>query len=281
MVQALLQRSVSFVPWRWRGTIQRLPLVAPLQRWLLARFLEGREFIHTVDAGPGRGLRIPICLPEDKDIWTGTDELVLSTALRRVIREGDVCADIGGWHGFFAGVMALAGARKVYLFEPWPDNCSRIRRLVELNPSLHMQLFQAAVADKSGDAEFCLTQSSDTGKLATLSLPQHLKAGRRIQVRVHTLDELVAAGVIEAPDVIKLDVEGAELLVLKGASTLLAQSKLRLFIEIHSRSLARECYELLRSHGYEVCVLETNRPPDFSTEPEICHFSALAGKATT
>src|SRR5690349_16529357 len=75
MIRAMLRRSVGLVPWKWRGAIKRLPLIAPVQRWLLMRFLEGREFVHTVDAGPAGGLRYPIKLPDDKGIWTGTYEL--------------------------------------------------------------------------------------------------------------------------------------------------------------------------------------------------------------
>jgi FkbM family methyltransferase len=274
MIQKVLKRSVSFVPWRLRGVVKKIPLVAPLQRWLLTKYLEGREFVHIVDAGPARGLRYPVRLPEDKNIWTGMDELFVSTALCQAIPEGGVCVDAGAWHGFFAGVMALAGAKKVYIFEPFPDNCVRIHKLMKLNPLLTMQLFQAALGDKSGNGEFRITQSSDTGKLANSPILEQGTNKGSIQVRVHALDELIAAGTIEAPDVIKLDVEGAELLVLKGASTLLASSKPILLIEVHSRSLAWECYKLLKDHGYEVCVLETNRPPDFITEPEVCHFYA-------
>ena len=73
-MRGLLRKSVSLVPWQIRGVIKKMPLMAPLQRRLLARFLEGHEFIHMVDAGPARGLRYPITLPQDKGIWTGTYE---------------------------------------------------------------------------------------------------------------------------------------------------------------------------------------------------------------
>src|SRR6478672_10596056 len=52
--------------------------------------------------------------------------------------------DAGGWHVFYAGVMALAGASKVFVFEPLPANCDRIRRLIELNPALPIELLEAA-----------------------------------------------------------------------------------------------------------------------------------------
>src|SRR4051812_43416112 len=154
MIAALLQKAVSMVPWRMRGTIKRIPFVAPLQRWLVETFLANEEFVHRVDAGPARGLVYPVRLPWDKGVWTGTYETDFATALSKAITPGDVCFDIGGWHGFYGGVMALAGAAKVFIFEPLPANCARIRRLIELNPALPIELIEAAVADHPGRTEF-------------------------------------------------------------------------------------------------------------------------------
>src|SRR4051794_17162547 len=67
----LVQSSIRIVPWRLRTWIKEIPLIAPLQRFILATFLEGHEFIHTIDAGPARGLIYPVMLPDDKGVWTG------------------------------------------------------------------------------------------------------------------------------------------------------------------------------------------------------------------
>ena len=44
MMQRLFSKTILLIPWRVRNAIRNLPLVAPLQRWLLERLLEGREF---------------------------------------------------------------------------------------------------------------------------------------------------------------------------------------------------------------------------------------------
>ncbi|MCW5553484.1 MAG: FkbM family methyltransferase [Verrucomicrobiae bacterium] len=267
MIQSLLRKSVALVPWRWRTAIKRVPLVAPLQRWLLARFLEKREFVHTVDAGPARGLRYPITLPDDKGIWTGTYESDLATRVAAATRRDEPALDIGGWRGFFGGVMALAGASRVHIFEPMPANCAQIRRMIELNPVLPIELVEAAVSDAEGSLEFVLMPESSMGKLTTSSFQQENQSGRRIQVRTVSLDALLAAGRIQPPSVIKIDVEGAELLVLRGALNLLATHRPTLFMETHSTELARDCRALLEQTGYDVRVLERN-------VRDICHFHA-------
>ncbi len=265
-MRELLRKSIALVPWRWRTEIKDIPLVSHLQRWLLARFLEGREFVHTVDAGPARGLRYPITLPDDKGIWTGTYESELATLVASATRQGEPALDIGGWKGFFGGVMALAGASRVQIFEPMPANCAQIRRMIELNPGLPIELVEAAVSDAEGPLEFEVMPQSSMGKLTASSF-QAGRNGQRIEVRAVALDNLLEEGKIQPPSVIKIDVEGAELLVLRGAIKLLTEHRPVLFMEVHSPELARGCRSLLQQAGYDIRILE----PDGR---EICHFHA-------
>ena len=274
LVPALIQKSVSLVPWRLRGTVKRVPLVAPLQRWLVARFLEGREFIHAVDAGPAAGLIYPIRLPEDKGIWTGTYELELATRISRVVRRGDVCFDIGGWRGFFSGVMALAGASKTFIFEPLPANAAQIRRTIALNPKLPIELIDAAVGEQEGMVTFSVMPDSSMGKLVMSPFQADAQGESTITVRVVALDQLIASGKLPSPTVIKIDVEGAEMLVLRGARRLLTDSKPKLFIEVHSPALDQECRALLTELSYEIAVLEKCALGRLQPDAEVWHLIA-------
>jgi len=280
-MRKLLRQSIRAVPWRIRSAIKDIPLVAPFQRRLLKRYLEEDEFIHRVDAGPARGLRYPVKLPDDKGIWTGTYERELSSRLAREVRPGSTCLDIGGWRGFHAGVMALSGASRVFVFEPLPMNCSRIRRLIELNPGLPIELIEAAVSDEEGSAEFRTMTDSSMGKLSASSFRPRDEATGTIKVRVLKLDDLFAHGLIGSPSVIKIDVEGAELLVLRGAKELLERCQPTLFLEVHSQVLAEDCRDFLTGIGYRMSLVEETLAPP-SREPEVQHFvaSKTAASAT-
>lgn len=272
MIRRVLQNAVSHVPWRMRRMIKHVPLVAPLQRWLVSKFLVRDEFIHRVDAGPGRGLVYPVRLPQDKGVWIGTYETDFARALANAVAPGDVCFDVGGWHGFYGGVMALAGASKVVVFEPLPANCTRIRRLIELNPELPIELIEAAVADRPGRTEFQVMSQESMGKL-TESPFQPQKASREhISVELVALDDLVAQGRVAPPAVMKVDVEGAELLVLRGAEKMLREYQPTLFLEIHSPELARDCRNLLEHLGYQIEVMKEEGRID----PNVSHFFASA-----
>jgi FkbM family methyltransferase len=272
MIQSLLRRSVSFVPWRLRGAIKSVPLVGPFQRRLLATFLEGREFVHTVDAGPARGLSYAIRLPDDKGIWTGTYEVELAELIARAVKPGDVCLDVGGWRGFFSGVMALAGAKRVFVFEPLPANAVHILRMLELNSALAIELIEAAVGDGGGSLDFEVMAESSMGKLATSSFQMGRAVSQKISVRVVGVDELIAAGTFEPPAVLKIDVEGAEMLVLQGARRLLASCKPKLFIEAHTPQLAKECSAFLQQFDYDISVLEELEQLKARPYTDICHL---------
>jgi FkbM family methyltransferase len=188
-------------------------------------------------------------------------------AIAGVVRQGDVCFDCGGWHGFFSGVMALAGASRVFVFEPLPANVAQLRKMIALNPGLPISLIEAAVTEQSGTLEFVIMPESSMGKLTTSSFQQKHHGGQTIRVRAVTLDALLAAGEVQPPAVMKIDVEGAELMLLRGARNLLAAHKPKLFMEIHSGELARDCRGFLTQLGYEVRTIEPG-------DPEICHLVA-------
>ncbi len=275
MITDLLRVSIHLVPWKWRRRIKDLPLIGPAQRFLVKRILGTRSFLHTVDAGPARGLRISIELPADKQVWTGAYEADFASTLAEAVTPGAVCLDVGGYRGFFSGVFALAGAREVHTFEPLPSNIARIQLMIEVNPELPLVIHRVAIGAAVGETEFVVMPESSMGKLSNSTFQQRERGGKAIRVTVETLDHLIGTGIIPEPDVIKIDVEGAEAMVLAGGERMLRRRQPRLFIEIHSRELARECARILYHFGYSICVLETNSSPDFERDPEVCHFDAL------
>lgn len=276
MISWLLQKSISLVPWSLRENIRKQPILASAQRALLRRFLADRKFVHVVDAGPARGLKCLVELPADKGIWTGTYERSFALAMSEAIAPGDVCYDIGGWRGYFSGVMALAKAGQVIVFEPLPNNADRVRGIIDLNPNLPIRLFDCAIGESNGKAKLLVMPQSSMAKLTTSLFETTQREIGSVEVDVATLDSLIERNVIPPPALVKIDVEGAELSVLRGFSRSLEHHRPALFLEIHSRKLAKLCQDFLAARGYRLRVLETGNPPDFESEPDVCHFVADA-----
>lgn len=275
MIESSLQHSVRFVPWSLRTAVKRVPIISQWQRRILFRLLEGREFIHTVDAGPAKGLVYPVVLPADKGVWTGTYELDFVERLAASVKPGDVCFDVGGWRGYCAGVMACSGAARTIVFEPLEANAMRIGRLIELNPGLSITLQPVAVGDNDGCATFHLMPDMSMGKLGESPFQPAAVPSGQVSVSLVTLDTFCDTNGIDTVNVIKVDTEGAEMLVLRGAERLLRRCRPHLFVEAHSRELASGVTDFLRPLGYEVTVVETGAVPDGKSEPEVCHLQAI------
>jgi FkbM family methyltransferase len=265
-----IQKTLDLIPFGFRDRIKHIPGVKQVQAILMDRYMNGREMVVTISGGPAKGLVLPVKLPQDKQMWIGTWELDFANALQQNIKPGWVCYDIGGYKGYYAGVMALQGASEVIVFEPMPDNVEKIKRLISLNPSLPIRLQEAAVSDSTGEAVFNLMPEETMGKLEKSSFQQAEQSGRKLTVRSVALDDLVRTGVPE-PDFIKIDVEGAEEFVLKGARGILEKKKPLLMIEVHSPEIGKRCLEILNQFYTDITVMETGNKPENGT-PVICHY---------
>lgn len=270
----LLSSSVNLVPWWIRNHICRIPGVAAFQRHLVRRVLDGAEFVHLINAGPAAGLRMRIQLPDDKQYWTGTWEHAVTQTLAAQTQRGAVCFDIGGHRGFMAGVMSLSGARAVYCFEPNPINIEKIRELIALNPDAGIELVPAAVGAADGVVSFSLMSEESMGKLATSRFQPEAAKSRQIEVEMRSLDSLVGDGTIEPPSLIKIDIEGAEAMVLAGAADVIAKFRPRLLIEVHSYDLLGECRQWLEARGYDCSILEDGGMPTCEAAFSVCHLIA-------
>ncbi len=274
-MKKILQKLIEILPLWVRRRIKNIPILKQVQGVLVKKYLDNTEFDAPITAGPAKGLQFPVRMPDDKLMYVGTWEMDFSNALSAAVQPGWVCYDIGGYKGYYAGIMALRKSRKVYVFEPMPDNITRIERLIELNPQLPIELIRAAVSNNEGDAVFRVMEEATMGKLESSTFQQSEFAVKEIAVQCVTLDSLLSKGKIESPDFIKIDVEGAEEYVLQGAINLLRTKKPMLMIEIHSLEIGKRVHEILKEIYTNIKVFETGMSPDKNTL-EICHFIVKA-----
>jgi FkbM family methyltransferase len=172
----------------------------------------------------------------------GTYETETQEVLVEHVRRGDVVFDIGANAGYFTLLASrLVGPEgRVVAFEPLPRALELLRRHVELNAVENVQVVDAAVSSRDGEALF-RDDSLTMGRLTD---------DGDIRVRLVALDGLCAAGELPVPDVLKIDVEGAELDVLEGARTLLAERHPALLVSTHGRASHEACCAFLSAAGY-------------------------------
>jgi FkbM family methyltransferase len=269
-VKNIIIKLVSKLPFGIRSKIKNIPIIKQVQSWVMKKWVNNESFIAAITGGPAKGLVFPVQMPQDKLMWIGTWELEFAEALQHNVKAGWVCYDIGAYKGYYAGVMALKGASQVYIFEPMPANAAMINELISLNKNLPLHIKQMAVSDTVGKASFKLMPEETMGKLNSSSFQEGEIEMEQLTVDCITLDELIKNGTPE-PDFIKIDVEGAEEFVLKGAIDLLKRKKPFLMIEVHSPEIGKRCLEILDNIYENVKVLETGLHPSKGT-PEICHY---------
>ena len=171
------------------------------------------------------------------------------------LRPHDTFADIGANVGLFSLAVAaqLSERGQVIAFEPEPRNFSHLVRNFELNGLSHrLQAEQSVLTDRAGTAQLRISGEVGDGTHSLLS--GTIDSER--SVHAERLDDFSARHQVY-PDVIKIDVEGAELLVLRGMQQLLIKHPPRLLmIEVHGQHLRdagerpEEVAELLTSNGY-------------------------------
>jgi FkbM family methyltransferase len=191
-------------------------------------------------------------MPEDKGIWTGTYEIDFATRLAASVTPGTVAYDIGSWHGFFAGVMAAQGAAHVHVFEPLPSNAERIRSLVALNQGRSITLHTCAVGERDAEMDLMILPQTSMAKLEASTFQAGVTSAERVPVKVRSIDAMIDGGEIAPPALMKIDVEGAEAMVLSGARETIRRHRPMIFAEMHSASLFEQCRKLLEGERYGI-----------------------------
>jgi FkbM family methyltransferase len=209
-----------------------------------------------IASGPAAGLRFDA--GADLRFLSGEYERPVQDRIASLVRSGDVCYDIGANLGFFSVLLArLAGPTgSVYAFEPVPQNVALIERNARLNQMATVKVQNVAVSNKDGSSELLLARHVGGAVLEEAGTPPDL-AGR-LTVRTATLDKLVEDKEVPPPTFVKIDVEGAELAVLRGMQRVLRESRPTVVLELDDATeqgceqKVKDCQALLIELGYSI-----------------------------
>lgn len=236
----------------YRALNQRL---APPERFVVARLK------------PGFRMKLDLQDQVQRQIYFygDYDERYEADMVRRLVDPGESFWDIGANIGYFSllAATALQNTGQVVAFEPGNAAHARLTENIALNPYRNILPQKLAVSDQNGEAILYLAgDSADGGATLYGSSPE-----RTIQEPVQkiSLDEFGGQTELKAPDFLKIDVEGAELLVLRGAAGLLAQARPLVLLEMKEATLAAagtgkgEIQEFLWQYGYRAAYPQRRR----------------------
>lgn len=183
-------------------------------------------------------------------------------ALRAMARPDDVAWDVGANIGLYSRYLAgPCGISRVVAFEPMSGNRPQLQANLELGGCTdRVTVLPWALSDEQGEEDLQIDDiQSATAVLSRVTggAPSEGRAAvglkpRTERVTVRTLDGIVAEAQAPAPTLMKVDVEGAEASVLRGARDHLTRHDVRLVVELHGVAYARQTVELLWELGYHV-----------------------------
>jgi FkbM family methyltransferase len=181
----------------------------------------------------------------------GEHEAPLLTSLANHLKCGDVLYDVGAHIGFISLFAArLVGSEgKVYAFEADPENSKRILEHVRMNTSSQIEVVPTAVWSECTTLSFQRdsdSSSRNTGAVSTIA--ENERRFGVVAVEAVTLDHFVLNH--RPPTVVKIDVEGAEEQVLKGAEAIFRNSRPTLICEVHHPGAAESVSKWLALHDY-------------------------------
>ena len=229
------------------GRAIRIPL-----RWI------PKHSIVRVMSGPSAGTKWVVG-SAPHGAWLGTLERSKLRHFVAHVKPGNTVWDVGANVGLYAVASARAAGSTgtVVAFEPIPRNLDFLRRHKDLNRLDNLTVVEAAVFDRSGALHMQFGDSPSEF---------HVSDEGAIEVDAIDLDTWSRASAGGVPDIVKIDVEGAEAAVLRGGHDVFSRHRPLVYLALHGDEPRERCQAMLQSWGYRLTPLDGADDPSASDE---------------
>jgi FkbM family methyltransferase len=206
--------------------------------------------------GPLNGKKFYMPQPESIGMILGRYEEHIVEAFREFIQPGMILYDVGAHVGYHSLIMnqLLNNAGRVYAFEPNPVNFLSLQNNILINECQNIIPINKALSDKTECVKFATFRYSLVGHIETECTPED---GIIQDVDAVSIDDLVFCEGHPAPQIIKIDVEGAENRVVRGLQETVAQFSPVIIAEVRPESFC-EISDILGKSGYQSKILDGN-----------------------
>ena len=175
----------------------------------------------------------------------GTYEPKNVQAIQNTVQENDIAYDVGAHVGYFSVLMGdiVGSGGRVIAFEPRGLNLGYLQRHVSVNNCDNIKIVSKALGDHSGHAKLETRTGSGTGYVSDTGDED---------IEITSIDELVESGALPPPTFLKIDVEGGEMAVLRGARKVIESQRPRMILATHGDEIDAECRALLTEWDYDM-----------------------------
>ena len=195
--------------------------------------------------------------------FLGSYEAQETLLLPALLRAGDTCVDVGAHWGYFSLIAAarVGPSGRVIAVEADPRVFATLQRTLSLNPGLNVEAAQVAAAAEPG--KLVLNGYDERGDNWGISSVATAQGGAAFEVQAEPLDDLLDRSRVQEVGLLKMDIEGAEVLALRGCERLLRERRIRnLLLELHPPQIAAlkssvgEVIGSLRERGYHLWAVD-------------------------
>ena len=185
-------------------------------------------------------------------------EIQMTKLFKSLVKEGMNVVDVGAHIGYYTIIASSFVGQKgnVWAFEPEPGNIKELRNNMTLNDAKNVTLLEQAVSDKCGKAQFFVSDEL-SGECSLVKIKNRLN--KTIDVDIVALDDVLGG---EKVDVLKIDVDGGEIGVLRGAKRLIRNNpNIKVFTEFWIEGLKEAGYScedywrVLTDYGFNYIYL--------------------------
>lgn len=272
---ALAAWSARMLPVSLKRRLYGSPALARILRGALNRSAPPGMSEVSVAAGGLQGGRLVLNLQEEKDYWLGTYEPDLQAAIRDFVSPGMIVYDVGANIGYISLMLArrVGSAGCVIAFEALPSNLERLRLNILLNSGFgRVEAVSAAVVESSHPVQFLVGPSGGMGKAQGSAGRQEYSYSESLQVEGVSLDDYVFTKGNPVPQVVKMDIEGGEVLALPGMQRVLDEGRPLVFLELHGPESAKCAWEVFNRSSYRLRSMSNGYP-------QIASFESLDWKS--
>ena len=224
--------------------------------------LVGNKFEDEIILKDGRKFYIKEISPINRSLFfLNKYENHETRIIEKLVKAEDYVFDIGANFGWYTILMSrLVGKLgKVFAFELVPSITEELNKNISLNHLDNVTAENMGVGEHEGEGKYFYSENWGTGNLKPAMLGGALKEGR---IKMTSLDKYVEKNNIKKVSFIKCDIDGAEVLFLRGARKILASEKPAIVIEAHERgqrAQGHSCQEIfteLQQFGYKFFSLD-------------------------
>jgi FkbM family methyltransferase len=213
---------------------------------------------------PGNGATIRVNLSDriERQMWGGCYEPHVQRSLRTLLAPGDTFIDIGAHVGYHAvlGASIVGSSGRVFAFEADPKNFARLEE--HLHPFAWSTPANKAVWSTTGNVIFERSSQPGESGWGTLTAVRDLGRGDHVSVSTVSLDDWSLDHDVRSVSAMKIDAEGSEVSILRGANEFLRRTRPTIIVEANdvvlrqAKSSALELTEILRVGDFELYELD-------------------------